>query len=61
MFVYTQVNAIPYLFIFLSLFCQKRNMIFEITKEGTESILIKWNTFLKATLGTASAKSRKLE
>ena len=34
---------------------------FEITKEGTESILIKWNTFQKATLEAASAKSRKLE
>ena len=34
---------------------------FEIIKEGTESILIKQNTFLKATLNTASAKRRKLE
>ena len=43
-FVYT-LKSISYLFIFLSLFCQKTVKIFEITKEGTEGILIKWNTF----------------
>ena len=52
-----KVNS--YLFIFLSLFCQKRNMIFEITKEGTESILIKWNTFLKARLTDGECEKKE--
>ena len=39
-FVYTQ-KSISYLFIFLSLFRQSTVELFEITKEGTESILIK--------------------
>ena len=34
-------KSISYLFIFLSLFRQSTVELFEITKEGTESILIK--------------------
>ncbi len=47
MFVYTQVNENPYLFIFLSPFRQKTVEFFEITKEGTEKYFIKLNTFFE--------------
>ena len=45
MYVYTQVNENPYLFIFLSLFRQETVEFFEITKEGTEKSSVMLNLF----------------